>query len=180
MATLTWSLLPVLFVLGAGPVFIVRLLVCLYPKDDPRRRELVAEMEHVAGLTKALERWYWLANTFAVAICEGLPARRAARRAARVRKDAQGLIGPISLHIVEGGEAKWVYSSDPDHKFHVRSEGGTVPALLLPSADQEILVRQADGTERVATVRDAVWLARTQFGPRRLGRTARHRSNGRP
>jgi hypothetical protein len=71
------------FVLGAAPVFAVRWIARIYPPGHPRRAELVAEMAHVKGLRRTLELWRWMGEQFAVAICDGLPARRGERAASR-------------------------------------------------------------------------------------------------
>ena len=82
-ATGTWissavlALVVTLFVVGALPVYTVRLLVRLYPPGDPRRAELVAEM-HQAIAYK--DRWLWLFETVAVASIEGPIARAELRR----------------------------------------------------------------------------------------------------
>lgn len=72
---MTWTALAVVTVLAVAPVFVVRLAARIYPKGHPRRAELVAEMQHVAGLGNALRRWYWMSETLALAVCEGLAAR---------------------------------------------------------------------------------------------------------
>lgn len=63
------------FVLGAAPVFVVRLIARVYPKGHDRRAELVEEMKQVRGLGKTLEQWRWLGEQFATAICDGVPQR---------------------------------------------------------------------------------------------------------
>ena len=66
----------VAFVLGAAPVFAVRLIAAIYPKNHPRRRELVAESAHVnKGLLHIGEQWRWLGEMFALAVVEGVPLR---------------------------------------------------------------------------------------------------------
>lgn len=77
----TWSalamLVVILFLVGALPVYTVRLLVKFYPPDDPRRAELVAEMHQAIAYR---DRWLWLFETAAVASIEGVAARVNARR----------------------------------------------------------------------------------------------------
>ncbi|HEV7647196.1 MAG TPA: tetratricopeptide repeat protein [Actinophytocola sp.] len=76
-----WWVLPVaLLSLGAGfgflPGFLLRLLVLLYPDDDPRRRELVAEL-YVLG---RMERIEWVFQQLETALFEGVSARVEQRR----------------------------------------------------------------------------------------------------
>lgn len=67
----------VAFVLGAAPVFVVRLIVAVYPKDDPRRPELIASAAKEAkrGLRNVPAHWYLLGHMFAGAVLDGLPVR---------------------------------------------------------------------------------------------------------
>lgn len=76
-----FTLVVTVFLLGLAPVFVVRLIAAVYPKGHPRRREIVGEMRHVEGVSQLLEQWRWLGETFGLALCEGLPARRSRRRA---------------------------------------------------------------------------------------------------
>lgn len=74
------------FVLGAAPVFVVRLIALIYPSDDGRRKELLAEMNHVKKLRHVPETWRWLGQMFAVAVCEGIAERsKSVRRRAGIR-----------------------------------------------------------------------------------------------
>ncbi|EGD43250.1 WhiB-related protein [Nocardioidaceae bacterium Broad-1] len=73
----------VTFLLGFAPVFVVRLTACLYPRTHDRRRELVAEMEHVKSLSKTPEMWRWLGEIVATAVWEAPKARYEARYTAR-------------------------------------------------------------------------------------------------
>lgn len=77
------TLVSVTFLLGFAPVFVVRLTACLYPKTHDRRRELVAEMEHVKSPNKTPEMWRWLGEIVATALWETPKARYAARRTTR-------------------------------------------------------------------------------------------------
>jgi hypothetical protein len=52
----------------------LRLMVQLYPRDDPRRKELLGELSHV----RWIERPFWVLSKLELALFEGLPARRAA------------------------------------------------------------------------------------------------------
>jgi tetratricopeptide (TPR) repeat protein len=66
-------------VFGFFPGFVLRLLVLLYPADDPRRRELVAEL-YVLG---RMERVEWVFQQLETALFEGISARLERRRAAK-------------------------------------------------------------------------------------------------
>jgi len=109
----------VAFVLGATPVFVVRLIARIYPKGDPRRAELIAEMAHVKGISKTLETWRWLGESFATALCEGTPERvRRARRPHRLMFDDV-------MHLVvwdregrAGGKCAVIYPEDYDPGRH--------------------------------------------------------------
>lgn len=68
--------LTVMLTLGFAPGFVLRLLVRIYPKDDPRRRELVAEL-YVLGYW---QRLLFVGEQLETAIFEGLPRRLRRRR----------------------------------------------------------------------------------------------------
>lgn len=123
---LTWAALAVLFVLGAAPVLVVRLAALLYPKGHPRRAELVAEMQHVAGLRHALARWYWMSETVALALCEGT--------AARFSRTA-GL--PIAYLIRRTGKVTITVWRDADKRLHFDFEQEPSEDLLLERARPE-------------------------------------------
>lgn len=68
---LSMFLLSMLATLVLAPGFALRLLVKLYPRDDPRRKELIAEMY----ATKRIERPLFVAEQLETAIFEGVPHR---------------------------------------------------------------------------------------------------------
>lgn len=74
-----WNLLWALVIFGLAPGLVLRMLVKLYPKKDPRRAELVAELYTVPRLMRPM----WVAEQLEVTIFEGLARRRAAARDAR-------------------------------------------------------------------------------------------------
>jgi hypothetical protein len=81
-----WWVVPIsLLVFGATfgllPGVILRLLVLLYPKSDPRRRELFAEL--YAPEMGRLERFEWVFMQLETALRDGLASRRDVRRARR-------------------------------------------------------------------------------------------------
>jgi hypothetical protein len=65
------NLLLVIFVFGFAPGFCLRLIVLAYPRDDPRRRELIAELYAVPRIWRPL----WVAQQLEVALFEGLGHR---------------------------------------------------------------------------------------------------------
>jgi hypothetical protein len=71
-AVASWqSLLLVIAIFGFAPGFILRLLVKIYPRDDPRRQELVAELYTLGRI----ERPLFVAEQFETVLFEGLPHR---------------------------------------------------------------------------------------------------------
>ena len=88
-AVVSWpSLLLVLVVFGFAPGFCLRLIVLAYPRNDPRRAELIAELYAVPRIQRPL----WVAEQLEVALFEGLAHRVSAalrrltgRRRARAR-----------------------------------------------------------------------------------------------
>jgi transcriptional regulator with XRE-family HTH domain len=68
--------------------FVLRLVVHLYPKDDPRRKELIAELYAVAFW----ERPVWVAQQLETALFEGVRERLASR----YKKRQHGTIGELS------------------------------------------------------------------------------------
>lgn len=96
------SLLLVIVVFGFAPGFCLRLIVLAYPREDPRRRELVAELYAVPRI----QRPCWVAQQLEVALFEGLGHRVSAtirRLGDRHRKSrrTKALAGGAG---VQGGE----------------------------------------------------------------------------
>ena len=60
-----------LLVFGFAPGALLRLIVLLFHREDPRRQELIAELYHVPRI----ERPFWVAEQLEVAIVEGLGHR---------------------------------------------------------------------------------------------------------
>ncbi|TDD03320.1 hypothetical protein E1181_20735 [Saccharopolyspora terrae] len=60
-----------LIVFGFAPGFVLRLLVLVYPKDDPRRTELVAQLYELSRL----ERLLFVAEQLETVLFEGFPHR---------------------------------------------------------------------------------------------------------
>lgn len=73
---ISWPTLAIaLLVYGFAPGAVLRLIVLLYPRDDPRRRELLGDLYAVPRI----ERPFWVIEQLEVALFEGL-RRRFARR----------------------------------------------------------------------------------------------------
>jgi hypothetical protein len=71
-AIASWrSLLLVLVVFGFAPGFVLRLLVRIYPKGDPRRTELIAQLY----VLRRLERPLFVAEQLETVLFEGMPHR---------------------------------------------------------------------------------------------------------
>jgi len=70
------AFLTALLVFGFAPGFVLRLIVKLYPKNDPRRRELVAELYALPHLMRPI----WVAEQIETAMFEGASARTSRRR----------------------------------------------------------------------------------------------------
>ncbi|MGH3784090.1 MAG: hypothetical protein ACRDRO_26595 [Pseudonocardiaceae bacterium] len=99
-AVASWrSLVLVFFVFGFAPGFCLRLIVLAYPRGDPRRTELIAELYAVPRI----ERPLWVAEQLEVALFEGLSHRVRARHVAREGAAADrrgrgiGIIGAIGF-----------------------------------------------------------------------------------
>jgi DNA-binding CsgD family transcriptional regulator len=75
----SWPALGIaLLVFGFAPGAVLRLIVLAYPRDDPRRRELLGELYAVPRI----ERPFWVIEQLEVGLFEGLRGRFAARLAA--------------------------------------------------------------------------------------------------
>jgi len=97
------SLLLVLLVFGFAPGFCLRLIVLAYPREDPRRRELIAELYAVPRIQRPL----WVAQQLEVALFEGLGHRVSAailRLRDRRRKSRRSAIPAVRAD-VPGGES---------------------------------------------------------------------------
>ena len=68
----SWPTLLIAFVVyGFAPGFLLRLIVLAYPSDDPRRRELVAELYGV----ERIKRPFWVMEQLETALFDGLGPR---------------------------------------------------------------------------------------------------------
>lgn len=73
---------------GLAPGLLLRAVVLLYPKESPRRTELLAELYDEKGKRAYLDRVVWVFEQLELALCEGLPQRAAIVRRARRRRRA--------------------------------------------------------------------------------------------
>ncbi|MBV9730295.1 MAG: hypothetical protein JO309_13000 [Pseudonocardiales bacterium] len=92
-AVTSWpSLLLGVVVFGLTPGLCLRLIVLAYPRGDPRRAELIAELYAVPRIQRPL----WVAEQLEVALFEGLGHRLSAarRRRAHVRAGRRTRAGP--------------------------------------------------------------------------------------
>jgi hypothetical protein len=100
------SLLLVVLVFGFAPGFCLRLIVLTYPRSDPRRTELIAELYTVPRIQRPL----WVAEQLETALFEGVPHRLAAvlrwvTRPHRARAKAEfgaGLVWGLGVGLVVG------------------------------------------------------------------------------
>jgi DNA-binding transcriptional MerR regulator len=76
--TVSWPVLvTALLAFGFAPGAVLRLIVLLFPHDDPRRCELLGELYAVPRI----ERPFWVIEQLEVALLEGLRGRLARRKA---------------------------------------------------------------------------------------------------
>jgi hypothetical protein len=84
------TLLVCLLVFGFAPGAVLRVIVLAFRRDDPRRRELLAELPNVPRV----ERPFWVCEQLEVALFEGLAGRLAAlisrMRRGRRRRSSSG------------------------------------------------------------------------------------------
>ena len=83
---INWRMgLIILLVFGFAPGAVLRLLVVAFRRDDPRRRELLAELHRVPRL----ERPLWVVEQMEVALFEGVLER--VKAPGKRRRDGQGI-----------------------------------------------------------------------------------------
>ena len=80
----------VIVVFGFAPGFVLRLIVLAYPRSDPRRDELIAELYAVPRIQRPL----WVAQQLEVALFEGLGHRVSAA----IRRLTGRRLGPLAYH----------------------------------------------------------------------------------
>jgi hypothetical protein len=68
----SWPTLVIaLLIFGFAPGAVLRLIVLAFPRDDPRRQELLGELDAVPRI----ERPFWVTQQLEVALFEGLGGR---------------------------------------------------------------------------------------------------------
>lgn len=133
--------LTALLVFGFAPGFVLRLIVKLYPRDDLRRRELVAELYTIPRL----ERPLWVAEQVETALFEGLGTRqqlriqrRAAFRAAvaanpEYRETRKLTRFSVSITLISASLSLRILSTDGilDFPLSIKQIGGIVVSVFL-------------------------------------------------
>jgi hypothetical protein len=114
-AAASWeSLVAVLLVFGLAPGLVLRSMLLLYPKEHPRRAELLAEFKVIKRPIRPL----WVAEIISVCLFEGLGERSKARALQRRRRH---LRGPTARTARD-----WLFVPDPASML--------LQSLLLPLA----------------------------------------------
>jgi hypothetical protein len=163
-AVASWpSLLLVVVVFGFAPGFCLRLIVLAYPRGDPRRDELIAELYAVPRVQRPL----WVAEQLEVALFEGLGHRVAAGirwltglRRTRAQTDKRGV--PLGLTFwavllaVLGGATPMTFVLVTQSE----DSGGTWVSVLGAGL-------------AIATALLTVWMLRLRGPPRRRNRRER-------
>lgn len=150
------SLLLVVVVFGFVPGFCLRLIVLAYPRSDPRRKELIAELYAVPRIHRPL----WVAEQLEVALFEGLAHRIST--VIRPHADRAPTAGLLS-RIRDGDPAAWneiIYRYDALVITTVRSFQLQDPDAL--NAIQMTWLRLAENVHRIQfPERLGGWLATT-------------------
>jgi hypothetical protein len=143
-ALISWpAFLVVLLVFGFAPGALLRLIVLAFPKDDPRRQELRAELYAVPRI----ERPIWVVEQLEVALFEGLGERIVWALTGRV----------ISRwHLHSGVES---HRAHPD-TFWIPSEGEK--AAIIPGTLVKLMFQMRDGWG------ERMWVHVDKVGRRRL------------
>lgn len=124
---LSWpTLLVALLVFGFAPGALLRVIVLAFPRDDPRRRELLGELYAVPRI----ERPFWVFEQLEVALVEGLGVR--------LRWAATGRIID-RWHLMSGVERN---RRHPD-TFYIPSEEER--AAIVPGMDVKLMFEMKDG-----------------------------------
>jgi len=93
-AVASWpSLAVVLVVFGVAPGLALRMIVLIYPKENPRRAELLAELRVVPRL----ERPLWVAEQLEVAVFDGTRVRWRRRRIPPIAVQAEFVVHWMGL-----------------------------------------------------------------------------------
>ncbi|MGH3430620.1 MAG: RNA polymerase sigma factor [Mycobacteriales bacterium] len=124
------SLVLVIAMFGFAPGACLRLIVLAYPRHDPRRRELIAELYAVPRIQRPL----WVAEQLEVALFEGLAHRVSAtiRRRADLRR---------ARALTRAGDDKQPLAWEELINRYGRLVRSTVASFRLQPADAEDAVQ---------------------------------------
>ncbi len=120
------TLLVALLVFGFAPRAILRVIVLAFPSDEPRRRELLAELHAVPRL----ERPFWVVEQLEVALVEGLGGRLVWAATGRVI---------YRWHLGSGVESNRAYPESfeiPDEEDKQALEPGDAVKLMFRMRDE--------------------------------------------
>jgi hypothetical protein len=157
------TFLMIAFVLGgAAPVFIVRLIARIYPKGNPRRKELPSEMVRAKGMHEVPEQWRWLGEVFALAVCEGGSARLRSLRRGTHRRELAAEARPTAyehtnsqgvtyyLHkktvVLRGGKRQTIY-------FFAKEQRGVRGDPCALPMDKEVMENPRNGVLGITTIK---------------------------
>ena len=105
---LAWPTVGVaLLVFGFTPGAVLRLIALVFHRDDPRRKELLAELHVVPRI----ERPFWVAEQLEVALFDVLRARLVIRRTEQAERDPwvlpeDGVLDPRAVEVAASGERR--------------------------------------------------------------------------
>ncbi|UOX92845.1 hypothetical protein MUY14_20280 [Amycolatopsis sp. FBCC-B4732] len=162
------TMLTVATLFGFFPKFVVNLIVLVYPRDHPRRRELPAELDAVP----VRERLTWVFGQCATVLFDGVPARigdlRSRNHPAAAEPDPPESAGPATAsflaHAAEVTMGAAVFGPEsgswPDARLTTtRVSGGRFTgAYVFESADR--MRPLLDEAARRRNNRDAMALAK--------------------
>jgi hypothetical protein len=118
-----------LLVFGLAPGALLRLIVLAFPRDDPRRRELLGELYAVPRI----ERPFWVIEQLEVGLFEGLPGRLARRRRVlELGRLRDILVQTMTERLLDSGiQLQQIRAT----VSHLRDGGPTDEALLVLMSD---------------------------------------------
>lgn len=123
------ALFTIMVVFGFAPGFCMRLIALMYPRTDPRRKELYAELKAVPRI----ERPLWVAEQLETGLFDGLLSRRRSARERKRERQRRRAIAELdrpsvvqardvhdaTVYVTKDGQAKIIR----DRSF-TKSEGG--------------------------------------------------------